>query len=131
MNKKIIWAILILIVFGGGYYFFNSKMSNVDYDDGYTSITNTASSTNATTSSVATVYTLADVSTHSSSASCWSAIEGKVYDLTSWIGKHPGGDKAILSICGKDGTQAFDGKHGMDPRAKGALPNFFLGNLAN
>jgi cytochrome b involved in lipid metabolism len=76
-------------------------------------------------------YTLADVASHSSSSSCWSAISGKVYDLTSWIGKHPGGSQAILSICGKDGTQAFDGQHGMDPRAKGVLPNFYLGNLAN
>ena len=131
MNKKIIWVLIILIVLGGGYYFFNknSEMKSYDTDDSFTQ-TQTSSSSVSTSAEVKT-FTLADVLTHASSASCWSAISGKVYDLTSWIGKHPGGDKAILAICGKDGTELFDGKHGMDPKAKAVLPNFILGNLAN
>lgn len=143
MNKKIIWVLLILLVLGGGYYFFNMKSSDADKDDYYSKqemniATSTqadmATSTNVSTTSAQTsvkTYTMADISANASKASCWSNIEGKVYDLTSWIGKHPGGAQAILAICGKDGTELFDGKHGMDPRAKGVLPNFYLGNLAN
>lgn len=159
MNKKIISVLLILIVAGVGYYFFNMKAPNLDKDDynraqemsnststqtqsdsSNTSVPATPKVSTTTTApaptttpapSVSKTYTLTDIASHSSKDSCWSAIGGKVYDLTSWIGKHPGGDGAILSICGKDGSQLFDGKHGMDGRAKGVLPNFYLGDLAN
>ncbi len=131
MNKKIIWVLIILIVLGGGYYFFNMKSEMKSYDtDDSAMQTQTASSSVSTTAEVKT-YIMADVSAHASSVSCWSAISGKVYDLTSWIGKHPGGDEAILAICGKDGSQLFDGQHGMDPKAKAVLPKFYLGDLAN
>jgi hypothetical protein len=40
------------------------------------------------------------VSAHNSQSSCWSAIDGKVYDLTDWIRQHPGGAARILNICG-------------------------------
>lgn len=35
------------------------------------------------------------------------AIEGKVYDVTSYVSRHPGG-KAILNGCGKDATVLFN-----------------------
>jgi len=61
--------------------------------------------------------TLVDiVSSHGDAKSCWSVISGNVYDLTSFITKHPGGADAILASCGKDATAAFDMKHGMDPK---------------
>jgi cytochrome b involved in lipid metabolism len=34
-------------------------------------------------------------------------IGGKVYDLTSFIGIHPGGQGQIIPYCGRDGTTAF------------------------
>jgi len=46
--------------------------------------------------------TLAQVAVHSSRTSCWSAVNGSVYDLTSWIPNHPGGEEAILWMCGID-----------------------------
>ncbi len=36
-------------------------------------------------------YSMAMVAKHGGSSSCWTAINGKVYDLTAWIGQHPGG----------------------------------------
>jgi cytochrome b involved in lipid metabolism len=72
-------------------------------------------------------YTLAQVATHSSASSCWSIIQNNVYDLTSWINQHPGGAKAILSICGKDGTSAFEKQHGGQARPENELKNFLIG----
>ena len=152
--KKIIWVLLILVVLIGGYYLLSSKKSNTniapvvnqDTSDkpsnqtvsgsnimSATSSTpkTTTATTTTTTSTGPKTYTLVAISSHSSSSSCWSAISGKVYDLTSFITKHPGGSQAILAICGKDGSELFDGQHGMDPRAKGLLPNFYLGYLSN
>ena len=56
-------------------------------------------------------YTMEQVKTHNSSSSCWSAIEGNVYDLTQWINSHPGGAPAIRGLCGIDGTQEFNRQH--------------------
>ena len=78
----------------------------------------------------AKTFTLVDVAAHATVASCYSAVNGNVYDLTSWISKHPGGEKAILGICGKDGTSAFTGKHGGQEKPEAALKYFLIGTLA-
>lgn len=132
--KKIILALLVLIILVAGYYLFKPKTNNTSYsnvEQNASSTSDVASTTDSDNILTLKAFTIIEVESHSSSNSCWTVIEGKVYDLTSWIGKHPGGDKAILSICGKDGSEAFDGKHGMDPKAKGVLPKFYLGDLAN
>ncbi len=75
-------------------------------------------------------YTKAEVAIHKDATSCWSIINGMVYDLTSWIGKHPGGERAILKICGRDGTSLFEGEHGGDAKPESALSSFLLGPLS-
>ncbi len=75
-------------------------------------------------------YTLADISLHNSAESCYTTISGKVYDLTTWIAVHPGGDAAILSLCGTDGSEKFNAKHGNSGSAKYELSLFYIGELA-
>ncbi len=87
------------------------------------------SSGSSTTSSNPKAFTLVQVATHNSPADCYSAINGIVYNLTLWISRHPGGERAILSICGKDGSAAFDGQHGGDPRAASVLAGYEVGTL--
>jgi cytochrome b involved in lipid metabolism len=74
-------------------------------------------------------YTLAEISLHASASSCWTTIEGKVYDLTSFISQHPGGEANIMKVCGKDGTALFEGQHGGDNRPEQVLATLFIGNL--
>lgn len=74
-------------------------------------------------------YTMADVARHANSSSCWTAIDGKVYDLTNWISRHPGGQRAILGLCGKDGSAAFNAQHGGQGRPAAELRQFLLGPL--
>lgn len=74
-------------------------------------------------------YTMAQVTAHASADSCWTAIGGTVYDLTSWISQHPGGKSAILRLCGKDGTQAFNEEHGGQSRPERELASFKIGAL--
>jgi cytochrome b involved in lipid metabolism len=75
------------------------------------------------------VYTMQTVTLHGNATSCWTAINGKVYDLTSFVGKHPGGERKILSLCGIDGTKKFMGQHGGDTKPEKVLASFFLGPL--
>lgn len=96
-------------------------------DDGVTMQTIPVS----TNTSQVKVFTMSEVATHSSETSCYSVVNGSVYDLTTWIDKHPGGERAIKSICGKDGTDGFNGKHGGKPQPESMLATFKIGVLAN
>ncbi len=90
-----------------------------------------ATPTPATPSAAPSSYKMSDVALHKDSSSCWTTINGDVYDLTTWIAQHPGGEQAILSICGKDGTQAFEGQHANSGRANNVLDSLKIGTLAN
>lgn len=81
-------------------------------------------------SQAAGTYTLAQVATHSTAASCWSAVNGNVYDLTKWITEHPGGSRRILDMCGKDATRAFQNEHADNQKAIETLAGFQIGTLA-
>lgn len=75
--------------------------------------------------------TLTEVASHNSRTSCWSIINGSVYDLTSWIPKHPGGEQRILDICGIDGSTKFNKKHGSSTKVAGILAGFKIGVLGS
>lgn len=55
---------------------------------------------------------LTEIATHNSKSSCWTTINGGVYDVTNFISKHEGGDR-ILNACGIDATDLFTGKSPM------------------
>ncbi|VFQ94685.1 unnamed protein product [Cuscuta campestris] len=48
---------------------------------------------------------------HSARGDLWISIQGKVYDVTEWIQRHPGGDVPILDLAGQDCTDAFIAFH--------------------
>lgn len=75
-------------------------------------------------------FTMADVAKHNTASSCYTAVNGSVYDVTAWIAKHPGGEKAILGTCGKDASAAFDKKHGGQARPESEIANYKIGILA-
>lgn len=75
----------------------------------------TSPDTGANTGSSSTpsvAYTMAEVATHASTASCWIAINGKVYDFTGYAPQHPGGTKSITTECGKDGSASYNRERG-------------------
>ena len=55
-----------------------------------------------------------DLSSHNKEADCWVAYSGKVYDLTSWLPRHPGSAAAIAPYCGtsEEFSEAFTKQHG-------------------
>jgi len=75
-------------------------------------------------------YTLAEVAKHATAADCWTAVGGNVYNLTSFVSKHPGGVENITKICGKDGTAAFTAQHGTSENAQKVLATLKIGSLA-
>ena len=74
-------------------------------------------------------YTLADVKKHATTNDCWAAIDGDVYNLTSWISQHPGGPAKIEALCGTDATAKFEGKHDNEAEPEAKLESFKIGDL--
>ncbi len=82
------------------------------------------------TPSTPTGISATEVAKHSTATDCYSIVGNKVYTLTNWITKHPGGERAILGLCGKDGTESFTKKHGSSAKAQATLTSFYLAELA-
>lgn len=82
------------------------------------------------TSKVAGTYNAADLAKHATPTSCWSAVNGNVYDLTKWISRHPGGASVIKSMCGRDGSAGFNGQHAGAKRPASELAAFKIGKFA-
>lgn len=54
-------------------------------------------------------YTKDEVAAHNKESDCWTIISGSVYNITSYIPRHPGGDE-ILRACGTDATTLFESR---------------------
>lgn len=74
-------------------------------------------------------YSATQVSANKSAASCWTIIDGYVYNLTSWISAHPGGSGAINLLCGIDGTNYYKSQHEGQGKPAQRLSGFLLGPL--
>ena len=73
--------------------------------------------------------TLEEVKKHNKKSDAWLVINNKVYNVTNWIDKHPGG-KIIMTGVGKDATQLF--LHYKHPSfvKESILPRYYIGDLA-
>ena len=85
--------------------------------------------------STGTSYTLSDVAPHNIASDCWTAINGNVYNITPFIGSHPGGP-IIATICGIDGSILYNlrpnTKNTPHPKqADAELVKYYVGPLAN
>lgn len=126
-KNKTILGVVILVIFliGCVYIILNNSKTVV------TQTTQIPVQNNASTTIITKQYTMADIAKHADATSCWSTVDGKVYDLTAWIDQHPGGSGAILSMCGVDGSSAFNDKHGGQRRPANELAGFIIGDLKN
>lgn len=109
--KPAIFAIIItgvLVVAAAGAYLLTA---GTDETPAGTPSSNSAPSPQPATNSDETTnetptFTAKQVAEHDHEDDCWTIIDGSVYDLTSFIPQHPGGDE-ILRACGEDATTMF------------------------
>ncbi|MBP6997346.1 MAG: cytochrome b5 domain-containing protein [Phycicoccus sp.] len=98
-------------------------------DEPATSASPSATASESASTSAPAGYTLDQVAEHATAVSCWATINGDVYDLTTWIQQHPGGENAIRSICGLDASVAFNNEHGHQDEPNEELTQFWIGPL--
>lgn len=141
------FIVLVLVIFVSSSVFANLGKKDVQSVGEnlpvVSSSTSTGVNTNTATSAVtqvsdtsvnitapSLVITMSDVQKHNNQSSCWTVVNGGVYDLTSFVTPHQGGSKAILRLCGVDGTSAFTNQHGSQRRPNNELVGLKIGDLS-
>ena len=81
-------------------------------------------------------YTLSEVQKHKSKDSLWVTVSGKVYDVTEFIQRHPGGWEILVEHSGLDVTSAMRGilqlqVHVHTDAAYEMLKKYYIGELDN
>lgn len=70
-----------------------------------------------------------ELAKHNTKDSCWIAINGQVYDVTSFIDHHPGGASLILKLGGQDATEQYSTFHDAALVAKTLDPSTRKGTI--
>lgn len=73
--------------------------------------------------------TRAEVAEHATFDDCWVIIRGKVYDISAWKDRHPGGPFVARMFAGKDATAEFGDFH--SPQAFRHMAHFCVGTLTD
>ena len=124
----IFWAIVTSILTAGLVFYQNNKSGK----------SNVAQSTLGQFTGPVTL-SMQEIAKHNNSADCWMLISGKVYNISSFFGAHPGGNGTMSSTCGKDATNAYltkdpyatstNGGSAHSSNAVSMLASYYLGNL--
>ena len=62
------------------------------------------------------IFSWESIKQHNTRESCWIVVDGFVYDVTSWLSKHPGGDIVIINSTMVDCTDIFNAYHPKEVR---------------
>jgi len=73
-------------------------------------------------------FTYAEVSEHSSKKDLFVVIHDKVYNASSFVDEHPGGEEVLLDVGGQDATEAFEDV-GHSDEAREILEPLLVGSL--
>ena len=121
MKKILIIALFVLVILSGSVYAAFLRENRPD-----------ETSTQNINTQQKTSVTVDEVAKHNTKDDCWTIIKGTVYDVTSYISSHPGGDR-IIQACGKDATRLFEtqGNSGKShsPTAESILARFKISTL--
>lgn len=155
-----IFAVVVIAILVAGLLFYQNKKDNQIIDNSVNkntidnqventqtkTTTSTKSSTKTNSSSTTTntqatnTLNMTEVAKHNNQNDCWLVIGGKIYDITSYFGRHPGGNGTMAATCGTDATVAYETKdpnatsagmfsNGHSSRAESMLANYYVGDL--
>ncbi|KAL4733464.1 cytochrome b5-like heme/steroid binding domain-containing protein [Aspergillus similis] len=80
--------------------------------DAATPLSSAESKSDATPITTDKIYTKDDLLIHNKDDDLWLAIDGTVYDLTTFSEEHPGGKKILLGVAGTDASKKYRKYHG-------------------
>ena len=121
----VFWAFVAAILTAGLVFYQNNKNSPAQ-----NSILNLA--TNDPAQEKETALDAAEIAKHNSANNCWIIINDKVYNVSSYLGAHPGGAATIAPYCGKEASNAFTTKDtgsSHSANANSMLASYYIGDL--
>jgi len=74
------------------------------------------------------IITLDELRSNNSRKKFYILVHGKVYDVTTFMDEHPGGDEVLLAEGGQDATEAFEDV-GHSDEARALLPAMLVGDF--
>lgn len=133
-----IFGVVVVSVMTAGLIFSPNKNNNFGGNKVGVLVEDTINQLNASGKSL--VLNMPEISKHNKQTDCWMLISGKVYDITSYFGSHPGGSGVMLATCGKDATDAYmtkdpyatssnSSRRGHSSNAQNLLTDYYLGDL--
>jgi cytochrome b involved in lipid metabolism len=135
-SSIVIFLVIVIVLIGGITLVANKTQAPTGENmfpggtsAGSESINPSANETSTTSSTTMGSYTLDQVAMHKTQTDCWTAINGKVYNLTPFVTKHPGGVDNIIKVCGIDGTTLFANQHDSQKNPNTALSMMQIGVL--
>lgn len=81
----------------------------------------------STTTDTSNVLNKINVARHNIATDCYLIVKGSVYNVTPFIGQHPGGRDRIIEMCGQEATAVFSAIH--SNFAWNLLKDFYVGPL--
>ncbi|KAJ6028608.1 hypothetical protein N7540_004184 [Penicillium herquei] len=73
-------------------------------------------------------FTLKEIEEHNTKKDLYMVIHDKVYDCSSFVDEHPGGEEVLLDVGGQDGTEAFEDV-GHSDEAREILDGLLVGTV--
>uniref|UniRef100_A0A8C2F3J5 Fatty acid desaturase 2 n=1 Tax=Cyprinus carpio TaxID=7962 RepID=A0A8C2F3J5_CYPCA len=74
-------------------------------------------------------YTWEEAQKHTKSGDQWIVVERKVYNVSQWVKRHPGGLRIIGHYAGEDATEAFTAFHPDLPLVRKYMKPLLIGEL--
>jgi cytochrome b involved in lipid metabolism len=133
-----IFAVIVIAVLVAGLVFYQSKKNNKVVDSSVGALAqDTIDQLKASGKSL--ILNMEEINKHNNPSDCWMLINGKVYNITSYFGSHPGGNSTMAATCGEDATAEYATKNpsstsssGGQSHSSGAtsmLANYYIGDL--
>ncbi|KAJ5329745.1 hypothetical protein N7452_010135 [Penicillium brevicompactum] len=72
--------------------------------------------------------TFQEIAEHNTKKDLYLIVHDKVYDCTSFVDEHPGGEEVLLDVGGQDSTEAFEDV-GHSDEAREILDGMLVGNV--
>ncbi|KAJ5776506.1 uncharacterized protein N7511_001517 [Penicillium nucicola] len=73
-------------------------------------------------------FTYSQIAEHNTKKDLYLIVHDKVYDCTSFVDEHPGGEEVLLDVGGQDSTEAFEDV-GHSDEAREILDGLLVGTV--